>query len=573
MTERPGRTAVRLLALMVGLVTGAGLVTGCSGEDRPPTIDYIVDAGLTTYNANTVAGNADGSLMALTRVLPGFSLLGDRGQVMPDRDVGTVTVTEQAPLTLRYAFAPEAAFSDGTPLDCDDLLLAWAAMSGRFPGFTPATTAGYRDIRRVDCAAGAKAATVVFAAGRVYRDWLSLFGAGTLLPAHVVARKAGVADIVGAIRGNNTAAVRKLATAWNTGFTIPDGDLDPADFPASGPYRVATADTDEGLVLVPNDTWWADAPTATRIAIRGARHDLAALVSGDFDVADVAAGIVIGEIADLTSTAAPAADNPTSGSSLSVDELVLAQRGVFADPRVRQAFALCVPRPAIAKQFGGGSPMWNLRTLLPSHSFAAQLNDQVGLRYSRPDIIRSRALLDDASASGVPGIGSGGNRLTVRIGYRTPHARDKALVALIANECRKAGITVAGVGTDTLSPSALGRRADALLISSGAGFAASGAASPIRDAYRLRTGDPLNLGGADDPQVSQAVDRLGVVTSATGQLEAFRTIETGAWSSILSIPLVVTARVYRSGERVRHVVPGHGRNGTGWNMDRWVLTE
>ena len=74
-------------------------------------------------------------------------------------------------------------------MDCDDLLLALAAMSGRFPGFTPATTAGYRDVRHVDCRAGAKTATVVFAAGRVYRDWLSLFGAGTLLPAHVVARK------------------------------------------------------------------------------------------------------------------------------------------------------------------------------------------------------------------------------------------------------------------------------------------------------------------------------------------------------------------------------------------------
>ncbi|MFZ2237995.1 MAG: ABC transporter substrate-binding protein, partial [Gordonia amarae] len=117
MTARPRRIVVRLLALVVVAVTGAGLVTACSKDDRPPTIDYIVDAGLTTYNANTVSGNADGALMALTRVLPGFSLLGDQGQVMPDRDVGTVTAISQAPLTLRYTFTPEAVFSDGTPLD------------------------------------------------------------------------------------------------------------------------------------------------------------------------------------------------------------------------------------------------------------------------------------------------------------------------------------------------------------------------------------------------------------------------------------------------------------------------
>ncbi len=574
MTARPRRIVVRLLALVVVTVTGAGLVTACSKDDRPPTIDYIVDAGLTTYNANTVSGNADGALMALTRVLPGFSLLGDQGQVMPDRDVGTVTAISQAPLTLRYTFTPEAVFSDGTPLDCDDLLLAWAAMSGRFPGFTPATTAGYRDIRRVDCRAGAKTATVVFAAGRVYRDWLSLFGAGTLLPAHVVARKAGVGDIVAAIRGNDPATIRKLAKVWNTGFTFGDGELDPADFPSSGPFAISAADPDEGLVLVPNDKWWADAPATTRIAIRRARHDLAALTSGDFDVADVAAGIVDGEISDPAASKAPAAGAPTAGAALSIDELVLSQRGVFSDVRVRQAFALCVPRPDIATRFGAGSPVWSLRTQVPGDAFATQLNGQVGRRYARPDIIRARELLDEAVASGVQGIGSGaGTRATVRIGYRTPHARDKALVELIASSCRKAGIEVTDAGSDDLAPTSLGKRTDALLISSGAGFSASGAASPIRDSYRFRAGDPLNLAAADDPAVSQAVDRLSVVTGATGQLEAIRTIETGAWSSMLSIPLVITPRVYRSGDQVLHVVPGRGRNGTGWNMDRWTLTE
>ncbi len=567
---------MRLLALVLGLVTGAGVVTACSGESRPPTIDYVVDAGLTTYNANTVTGNSDGALMAVTRVLPGFSLLGNNGQVMPDRDVGTVTAISQAPLTLRYVFSPQAVFSDGTPMDCDDLLLAWAAMSGRFPGFTPATTAGYRDVRHVDCRAGAKTATVVFAAGRVYRDWLSLFGAGTLLPAHVVARKAGVADVVAAIRGGNPARIGKLAKAWNTGFTFPNGELEPADFPASGPFRISAADAAEGLVLVPNDKWWGDAPAATRIAIRGARHDLAALTSGDFDVADVADGIVDGEISNSATSKAPASAGPVATTSLSIDELVLSQRGVFSDVRVRQAFALCVPRPAIATQFGAGSPVWNLRTQVPGDSLAAQLNGQVGLRYARPDIIGARELLGQAAASGVQGVSSSagtGVRAKVRIGYRTPHARDQALVAAITGSCRKAGIEVTDVGSDDLAPTALGKRADALLISSGSGFAATGAASPIRDSYRLRAGDPLNLAGADDPQVSQAVDTLSVVTSATGQLDAVRTIETGAWSSMMSIPLVVTPRVYRSGGRVAHVVPGHGRNGTGWNMDRWSLTE
>ena len=74
-------------------------------------------------------------------------------------------------------------------------------------------------------------------------------------------------------------------------------------------------------------------------------------------------------------------------------------------------------------------------------------------------------------------------RAKVRIGYRTPPRprpgagrRDHRIVP-------QGGDRVTDVGSDDLAPTALGKRADALLISSGSGFAATGAASPIRDSY------------------------------------------------------------------------------------------
>src|ERR1700761_7003902 len=60
------------------------------------------------------------------------------------------------PLVLEYQIADNAVYSDGKPVTCDDLVLAWAAQSGRFPGFDAATQAGYVDIANVECIPGQK---------------------------------------------------------------------------------------------------------------------------------------------------------------------------------------------------------------------------------------------------------------------------------------------------------------------------------------------------------------------------------------------------------------------------------
>lgn len=548
----------RLLALGACAVATAGLLAACSGDDTPPTIDYVVDATLSGYNANTVEGSADGVLMATTRVLPGFSYIGANGQVTPDRDVGTVTVQPGKNLVLRYDFAPRAQFSDGTPLDCDDLMLAWAADSGRFGGFRPATTAGYRDIESVDCKPGDKSATVRFAPGRNYQDWAALFGAGTLLPAQVVARAAGVPDVVGAIRDRDAKVLDKIADYWNTGFTFTSGGVDAARFPSSGPYRVAAYSRADGLVLERNDKWWADPPRSGRIVLHDRTGDPARrLADGRYDVADTTAGLA----AAPPTGPQPSPDKPTR--RLGVEELVLAQRGVFGDPAVRRAFASCVPRADLARRFGGGAPLWNLRTLAPADNLAAQVNGEFGRGFERADIGRAKQLLAQAGQDSRP--------VRVRLGYRAPTDRLRQMTATLAASCRPAGLDVVDTGSPDLEPDDLGKQADALLVTDGASFAASGAADPSRDLYQLRTGDPLNVSGFSDPAVDKAVDDLVVQDTQGKRLEAVRTVEGAAWDQMASIPLFADNRDHRTTDAVAGVVPGLGRSGTGWNMDRWSM--
>lgn len=567
----PGASTPRIVVVALVVLTALASAVGCS-DSGPTTVDYAVDARVDSYNANTVDGNASGVLMALTRVLPGFSYLGAQGQVTPDRDVGTVSVQPGDTLTLRYQFTPTAVFSDGQQLDCDDLVLAWAAMSGRFPGFTPATTAGYRDITAVDCTAGAKTAIVRFAAGRAYRDWPALFGAGTLLPAHVVARTAGIDDVLGPIRRGQAGPLAKVAKAWDTGFRLAPGAIDTARFPSSGPYRMDSYSRTDGLVLVANEKWWGDAPKVPRIVIWGRGTDVdRRLTDGAFDIADVTGGFTEGDI----TPSGGAATGPTTRwrprDALGVDEVVLSQRGVFADVRTRRAFASCVPRDALARQFGQGAQMWNMRVLAPADDLAAQINNEFGRDYARPDPNRARGLLDEVAQSGSGEAGTAAS-VRVRVGFIAPTPRFERMVTAIADSCRAAGITVVPAGGEQITPGALGRSVDALLVSGGAGFAASGALDPARDAYQVRGGDPLDLPDFTNPQVNDAVDQLATVDLGADRLQLVRTIENGAWTDMPSIPLFASPRVQRWNARVANVIPGLARNGTGWNMDRWSIS-
>ena len=146
-------------------VVAAGAVLALSGCGRGAAddIDYAVDGSLVTYNTNTVIGAASSGPQAFGRVLTGFGYHGPDGQVVSDHDFGSIAVVGREPLVLDYQIADNAVYSDGKPVTCDDMVLAWAAQSGRYPGFDAASRAGYIDVAAVDCQPGQKKARVSFA--------------------------------------------------------------------------------------------------------------------------------------------------------------------------------------------------------------------------------------------------------------------------------------------------------------------------------------------------------------------------------------------------------------------------
>ena len=225
------RTAVFAAA---ALLVAAVLLTSCSNKPAEQ-LDYAVDGPLPTYNPNTVVGAASAAPQALARVLTGFGYHGPDGQIVADHDFGTVSVVGREPLLLDYQIADPAVYSDGKPVTCDDMVLAWAAQSGRLPGFDAASRAGYADIESIDCTPGQKKARVTFLAGRSFTDYPQLFTATSMMPSHVLADLLGV-DVTAALQNDDAPVVARIADAWNTVWDL-EARYQSAVVPVVGPIQ------------------------------------------------------------------------------------------------------------------------------------------------------------------------------------------------------------------------------------------------------------------------------------------------------------------------------------------------
>lgn len=564
-TRRGRITAVSGAGLLATVVL-AGSLVGCSEEgEQIPSIGYAIDNTVTTYNANSVAGAVSGARQAFARVLPGFNYTGPEGGPVADTDIGTANAMPGDALTIQYKLNPNSVYSDGVPMSCDDLVLTWAANSGRFPMFDAASTAGYSDIDRVDCQTGAKDAVVTFKAGRTVTDWKSLFGATSMMPAHVVASAAGVPDIVAAVQNSDADALTRVADFWNDGWTMAPGDLDLAKFPASGPYKVESFSEDEGLVLVANDRWWGNRPATSRIVVWPKSSDVSARIGdGSVEVVDVAAG------------SAPDLDlggfDVTEVPSRSVEQFVLSTSGLFENAAGRRAFAACLPREELASKFGiatepdeagaaSGGPV-DTRVTAPDSLVHESVAGAVGGRYETADTAAAADALAD----------TGNTSATVRVGYLGPNPRRAEIVAAVAAACAPAGITVQDVASPEFTPSMLREgQVDVVLAGTAAAPGAAGTAAATTAMYALRSGIRSNFGDYSNGRVDQIVDQLAVDSSTATQLSLSTEAENILWSDVPTVPLFDQPRTVAFATGLQAGAINPTRSGAGWNMDRWVL--
>ncbi|OBK30249.1 hypothetical protein A5634_16700 [Mycobacterium asiaticum] len=541
------RNAVLATGLTVAL--GASTVTACSNS-AADQINYVVDGGLSTYNVNTVIGAASAGAQAFARTLTGFGYHGPDGQVVADHDFGTISVVGGAPLVLDYQIADNAVYSDGKPVTCDDVVLAWAAQSGRYAGFDAATQAGYVDIANIECTPGQKKARVSFIPDRGVVDYNQLFTATSMMPSHVISDILGT-DITTALLTNKVSVVEQVARVWNSTWELKPG-LDLKRFPSSGPYKIDRVLDGGAVVLVANDRWWGAKAITKRVTVWPQGGDIQDRVNNrKVDVVDVATGSS-GALA--TPDNYQSADSPSNG----IQQLIFASQGPLAAPSARHAFALCTPRDVIARD--AGVAIANSR-LSPATEDALSAGDGVveSAQFNKADPNAARAAL-------------GGVALTVRIGYRSPNARLATTVGSIAAACAPAGITVTNVTLDTSGPQALrDGKIDVLLASTGGAAGSGSTGSSSMDAYALHSGNGNNLSGYANPQVDGIISALAV---SADPAERVRLLAEGApvlWGDMPTLPLYRQQRTLLTSKKMFAVGRNPTRWGAGWNMDRWAL--
>ncbi|KUH85343.1 MULTISPECIES: ABC transporter substrate-binding protein [unclassified Mycobacterium] len=536
------------------MVLAAALASACTSSPAD-SVDYAVDGSLITYNTNTVAGAASGGPQAFARVLTGFNYHGPDGQIVGDHDFGTISVVGRQPLVLDYEINANAVYSDGKPITCDDLVLAWASQSGRFATFDAASRAGYSDIASVDCTPGQKKARVSFAPDRGFVDFGQLFSATSMMPSHVIADQLGLGDggVTKAILQNDGAAVERIAQVWNTGWNLKPG-IDLKKFPSSGPYKLDEVTEDGAVVLVANDKWWGAEPVTETVTVWPRGADIQEKVNqGAYDVVDIAAGSsgTLNMPDDYVRTDAPSAG---------IEQLIFAPRGVMAAPPARRALALCTPRDEIARN--AEVPIANSR-LNPSaeDAYSAAEGGPAPGQFVAANPEAARAALN-------------ARPLTVRIGYHSPNARLAATVGAIAKACAPAGITVQDVASNTVGPLSLRNNEIDVLIASTGGAAGSGSSgSSAMDAYQFHTGNGNNLPRYSNPQIDRIIATMAITNDPK---ELARLLGEGGpvlWADMPTLPLYRQQRTVLKSKKMFAVSSNPTRWGAGWNMDRWVLEQ
>lgn len=249
------------------------------------TVTVSIDDAFSAYNNQTPDTNSVYNNFVLVSVLAGSSMLDGNNEVLRNADVlDSWDVTSTNPYTVTYKIHPGVKWSDGAPWNCKDYYLAWLAQSGKAPdaGFNPAATAGYDLIDDAKCTDDL---TFVATFKQPYVDYKGLFDSAAMLPAHILEKQTGIADITQLTPTSDPATLKKAGDFWTNGWKGFNKDLNPA----SGPYMITAFDENQGAVtLEKNPNWIGGKGGPSKIIVRQFSDQKAmatALQNGEIQVA------------------------------------------------------------------------------------------------------------------------------------------------------------------------------------------------------------------------------------------------------------------------------------------------
>jgi peptide/nickel transport system substrate-binding protein len=168
--------------------TSAGDSFNSAAVQTGGKVTWAIEQPVDNWNLLSADGNTFDYGQVLGGVYPYTFIANPSYAVTMNSDLlQSAEQTSTNPQTVVYRIKPNAAWSDGTPIDADDFVYAWHVQNGTDANIPSATNVGYSQIRSVTGSDGGKTVTVVFKTP--FPDWKSLFG--PLYPAHIAAQHGG----------------------------------------------------------------------------------------------------------------------------------------------------------------------------------------------------------------------------------------------------------------------------------------------------------------------------------------------------------------------------------------------
>jgi len=592
----------RLAATTATIAASALVLSACAAPQSEvvegSSITVAWNQAFYSYNSNTSFGNATANANIVYMTNSGFNYYDNEPKLIRDESFGTYEIVSEDPLTVQYTINDSTQWSDGTPVDAADMLLAWAANSGvlNTPDFDPSeftdpetgefTDEYPTDVVFFDGAIGSglelvsqtpeidgKTITLVY--DDFFVDWELVFGVG--LPAHIVAEKAlaleGDANaakqaLVEAIQNNDAEALAAISSFWNSGFNFSEMPEDTDLVVGSGPYTITDFVADQYITLSANPNYRGDnLPNIEEVTVRFISDPLAAvqaLANGEVDVISPQA---TADVAD----ALAALDTVTvlGGEEAVYEHFDLtfenSKNGTFDDPLLREAFLKTIPRQQIVdtliKPLNPEAEVRNSQIFLPGALGYEETvaNNGMAEQFSEVDIEGAKALIAEAGVTAP----------AVCILYAANNPRRVNEFALISASATEAGFVVEDCGSPEWggllgTPGAY----DAVFFgwqSTSLGVTGS---SPT-----FKTGGINNLNFYSNPEVDALLDELDVTLDPERQIEIQLEVDKLLMDDYYGVTIFQFPGVTAFSDRVSNVDPGPLSPTIFWNVWDWEPTE
>lgn len=239
--------------LLLGpLLLGTFLLSACSTSGTTnqtipivhnAVITVAVPALPTNFNPNVPAGNNFLTQQIMDCLWPQiFSYGGDYQTSLDTAVISQAELISIDPEKIQYTIAPNAVWSDGTPITLSDFVFNWKAHIGigfdlNSKPFQTIQQPGYSDIASIEPSQNNQSFTVTFI--KPFADWESLFS--NLVPAHIASK-----------------------VGWNSGFTT----VSPTVEVSAGPYLIGGYVPNQSLTLIENKKYNGAKPHISKIIFK-----------------------------------------------------------------------------------------------------------------------------------------------------------------------------------------------------------------------------------------------------------------------------------------------------------------